>query len=203
MKISNIIIIIMCKAPVPGRVKTRLMSRYSAIEAAQLHAAMATTVIERAKRLFESVVIATDNPKHLFFTPFGLPVVDQEGGNLGDRMQRQVSCAFAEGVDAVMLLGADSPHMADERLLSAACLLKENDIVLGPVEDGGYDLLAMNAVYPLFDGICWSTAQVFNQTLQKAEASGCRVGMLAPDFDVDLLPDLDRAVAAGWNHCLK
>ncbi len=52
---------IMCKAPVAGRVKTRLLSSYSADEATGLYASMAETVIHRASRLFDDVCIAADD----------------------------------------------------------------------------------------------------------------------------------------------
>ncbi|WP_241697791.1 TIGR04282 family arsenosugar biosynthesis glycosyltransferase [Mariprofundus sp. NF] len=198
MKVSGIGVVVMCKAPLAGRVKTRLMTEFSASRAAELHAAMATTVIKRAKRLFESVVVAADDPGHPFFSAFGVPVTDQGEGDLGDRMQRQVSSAFADGADAVMLLGTDSPHMADQRLLTAARLLKENDVVLGPVEDGGYDLLAMRADYPLFENVNWSTAEVVDQTLAHIDALSLSYALLDLSFDVDLPEDIQRAVAMGW-----
>jgi len=197
---NNIQVVIMCKAPMAGRVKTRLMRDFSAIEAAKLHAAMATTVIQRAKRLFESVVVAADDPTHPFFAGFGVEVTTQGEGDLGDRMQRQVKRAFDDGVDAVVLLGTDSPHMQDQRLLDATSQLQDYDIVLGPVEDGGYDLLAMSAAYPLFDGIPWSTTQVLDRTVQMAKELHCSIGLLEVSFDIDVTSDLERAEALGWHR---
>jgi len=158
-------IIIMCKAPVAGKVKTRLMSSYSAEQAAELHMAMAITVIERTKRLFDDVVIAVDDIEHPFFARFKLPLLPQGQGDLGERMQHQMQHAFSDGINAVILLGTDSPHMSDERLLKAAEGLQTNDVVIGPVEDGGYDLLAFSKLCSLFDGVVWSSGQVLEQTL--------------------------------------
>ena len=160
MRISNIRVIIMCKAPVPGRVKTRLMSRYSADQAAALHAAMATTVINRAVRLFEDVVIAADDVSHPFFAGFGLPVLAQGEGDLGERMDRQLEMAFSSSAEAALLLGTDSPHMPDARLIAAVDKLKDVDVVLGPVEDGGYDLVAMSRLLSVFSDIEWSSGLV-------------------------------------------
>jgi len=193
-------VIIMCKAPVPGRVKTRLMSGFSPEEAASIHAAMATTVIERARRLFaDGVEVAADDPLHPFFCRMQLPVKTQPKGDLGERMAHLVSVAFQEGEDAVMLLGTDSPHMADGRLLAAARALNEYDAVVGPVEDGGYDLIAMRAPHlELFRGIDWSTERVLSQTC--AIASGMRLSLreLPVCFDVDTPATLRRAQQAGW-----
>ena len=192
-------IIIMCKAPVAGAVKTRLMASYSAAEAAELHVAMATTVIERAKRLFDDVVIAADDVEHSFFSRFGLPLISQGEGDLGQRMQKQMQYAFSDGAGAVLLLGTDSPHMDDERLLGAVEGLHANDVVLGPVEDGGYDLLAIAKPWPLFEGVVWSSGQVLPQTLRNIHQLGLREKQLAFSFDVDFPEDVERAVEAGWN----
>jgi len=198
MKVANIRVVIMCKAPVAGRVKTRLTTVYSKAEAAELHAAMATTVIERAKRLFDDVVIAADDPDHLFFAAFGLPVTDQGQGSLGERMQAQVLHAFSDGGEAVLLLGTDSPHMSDDRLMQAAEAVKQFDLVIGPVEDGGYDLITMKKAHALFDGIDWSTARVLEQTMTQIRQLGLSCKQLETGFDVDEPEDVTRAQKAGW-----
>ncbi|MDQ6982475.1 MAG: TIGR04282 family arsenosugar biosynthesis glycosyltransferase [Mariprofundus sp.] len=198
MEMDDIRVIVMCKAPVPGAVKTRLMSRYSAAQAAQWHATMATTVIERAKRLFNDVVIAADDPKHDFFTGFGLPVTIQAEGDLGDRMNRQIGLAFADAASAVLLLGTDSPHMPESRLVAATHALEHADVVLGPVEDGGYDLVAMNRPLSVFSGVVWSSDQVLHKTLENILHQGLTVEQLGIGFDVDFPDDIEKARQAGW-----
>lgn len=191
-------VIIMCKAPVAGRVKTRLLGRYSATQAARIHAEMATTVIRRAARLFEHVRIAVDDPAHPFFSGFGLPLRAQGDGDLGVRMERLMRQAFAEESEAVLFLGTDSPHMADTRLLTAVQALQGHDLVIGPVEDGGYDLIGMTAPWPVFAGIAWSSGQVLVQTLAHVRRLGLSYSRLQGDFDIDTPEDLERAAQAGW-----
>jgi len=203
MRPSDVQVVIMCKAPVAGKVKTRLMSRLTAPEAASLHAAMATTVIERAHRLFADVVIAADDPGHTFFASFGLPVVNQGTGDLGARMQVQLDRARAAGVAAVLLLGTDSPHMRDGRLLAATEALGEVDVVLGPVDDGGYDLCAVLQNQPhqipsLFEAVAWSSEHVLTQTLSNIKRQHLSVRKLEVSFDVDFPADIERARQAGW-----
>jgi len=189
----------MCKAPVAGRVKTRLMSDYSAEEAAEIHAAMARTVIERARRLFDDVWLAVDDREHTFFRSLPLPLRLQPQGDLGQRMAAMARAAFRDGADAIMLLGTDSPHMADGRLLAAARMLEDYDVVIGPVEDGGYDLIAMRADYTaLFRGIDWSTERVLSQTCVIARRQGLSLWQLPESFDVDTPAMLQRAQQAGW-----
>jgi len=192
-------LVVMCKAPVAGRVKTRLMPQYSAEAAADLHASMARTVVARARGLFEEVVVAADDPAHPFFDTLDVAVAWQGEGSLGERMAGLLLQASSEGAEHVMFVGTDSPHMPATRLAEAADLLASHDVVFGPVEDGGYDLVAVAGNYPqLFEGIDWGTSAVLRQSLLRAESLGLVVGLLALSFDVDSADDLKRAMASGW-----
>ncbi len=200
---SGIRIIIMCKAPVAGRVKTRLMRSFSADETAAIHQAMATTVIKRALRLFDDVYIAADDPAHPFFARFAAAgfnahIVAQGEGDLGARMGRMMHDAFNQGAASVMLLGTDSPHMRDARLIEAAEALNAYDVVLGPVEDGGYDLVAVRGDWPIFADVAWSTSSVLDQTLANINRLNLRCKRLAHNFDIDTPEDLARAEFSGW-----
>ena len=202
---------IMCKAPVAGSVKTRLFSHkvngearegalghYSPEQATALYARMAETVIRRASRLFDHVCIAADDPEHPFFSAFDLPLCSQGDGDLGQRMSRLMLQGFADGADAVMFLGTDSPHMPDSRLLQAMAALQNYDIVIGPVEDGGYDLIAMTGPEDVFDEIAWSSGQVLEQTLSHIRRLGLSCLQLDIGFDIDYPEDIERAKQAGW-----
>ncbi|MES0371912.1 MAG: TIGR04282 family arsenosugar biosynthesis glycosyltransferase [Mariprofundaceae bacterium] len=195
---NSLRVIIMCKAPVPGLVKTRLCPDYSAEEAAGIHQAMARTVINRAGRLFSDVWIASDDIEHPFFDEFTLNRVSQSDGDLGDRMTCLLKQAFADGAGSVLFLGTDSPHMSELRLLKAVELLQKVDVVVGPVEDGGYDLIAMNHSYAeLFRDIRWSSEEVLKETMQRAKASEVSMELLEMSFDLDTAESLKRA-ASVW-----
>lgn len=190
--------VIMCKAPLAGKVKTRLSPALSPEDAARLYTAMAEMVILRCQRLFPNTWIAADDTSHPFFSRFAAPVIAQGGGDLGERMQRMVRRAVDCGADAVLLLGSDSPHMSDARLLAAQRALQSCDVVLGPVQDGGYDLLAMRGFWPeLLDGVLWSTSDVLQQTLANTGHLGLSVRCLSTGFDLDTLQDVQRARRAG------
>ncbi|MDQ6952710.1 MAG: TIGR04282 family arsenosugar biosynthesis glycosyltransferase [Mariprofundaceae bacterium] len=194
----DMMIVVMCKAPMQGKVKTRLMTKYSALEAMQWHEAMAYTVIERAKRMFTDVVIATDDVKHPFFKLFELPLLAQGVGDLGARMGRMMQ-QVCPNDEAVLFLGTDSPHMQDIRLLQAVDALQTHDVVLGAVEDGGYDLIAMRKPSAaMLQGVDWGTEKVLQQSVNKADALGLSYHILSVSFDVDTPEMLERAIQMGW-----
>ncbi|MDQ6959718.1 MAG: TIGR04282 family arsenosugar biosynthesis glycosyltransferase [Mariprofundaceae bacterium] len=192
--------IVFCKAPVEGHVKTRLQPQFSSAQAANIHAAMAACVIERTLRLFPHTWIATDDPYHPFFHQFDASVLPQGEGDLGLRMSRLTARAIAYGARGVLLLGTDSPHMRVSRLRCALRLLHQYDVVLGPVEDGGYDLLAMRGHQKgLFQGITWGTSAVLNETMTRISELGLSSRCLSMGFDVDIPEDLARLPHSGFN----
>ena len=89
--------------------------------------------------------------------------------------------------------------MPDSRLLKAIELLPKSDAVIGPVEDGGYDLIAMNNPYTeLFKNIRWSSADVLKETRQRGEALEINIELLEMSFDLDSAESLVR-VAPMWH----
>lgn len=191
--------IILCKAPVPGKVKTRLNPPLTAEACALVHAAMADAVIRRCLTLFPQTWVAADDVRHPFFSTYGCPVMAQADGDLGARLARLLQRAFAEGASGVLFLGSDSPHMAEARLHYAMRYLSHWDVVIGPVEDGGYDLIALRRNEPrLFADICWGSTSVLAATLVQAKHLGLSYRLLSRQFDVDTMHDLLRAIRAGF-----
>jgi len=65
--------------------------------------------------------------------------------------------------------------------------------VLGEAEDGGYYLIGLKHAHRhLFDGIAWSTAEVFARTRQRAAEIDLPVQLLPPWYDVDDAETLNR-----------
>ena len=72
----------------------------------------------------------------------GFRVIPQPQGDLGSRM----AAAFDAGVTA--LVGTDIPVLTAGYVDRALAALDDVDLVIGPVEDGGYCLIAMKAPHP-------------------------------------------------------
>jgi rSAM/selenodomain-associated transferase 1 len=185
----------MAKYPAPGRVKTRLAVELGAERASALYEAFVLDLAGRLAGMPYAVRWAFWPPDAPFTTL--VPSVDaraQRGGDLGERMGGAIATAFAEGPGALVVIGADAPHVAAERLEEAfAALGGGADLVLGPADDGGYYLLGLSAPMPeLFTGIPWSTPQVLRATLDQASRLGLAARLLPPTFDVDEAADLAR-----------
>jgi glycosyltransferase A (GT-A) superfamily protein (DUF2064 family) len=103
---------------------------------------------------------------------------------------------FREGASRVVLIGSDCPGVDRLTVQHAFEALAENDVVLGPSEDGGFYLIGLAAPAPgLFRRVAWSTGAVLTQTIRNAERLGLRVGLLPALRDIDTAED---ALALGW-----
>jgi hypothetical protein len=91
------------------------------------------------------------------------------------------------------LIGTDCPEINGEYLQAAFKALETTDLVLGPAEDGGYGLIGLNRAAPtLFEDVPWSSEEVLEVTVRKAEDAGLRVKLLPEIWDVDHPADVER-----------
>jgi hypothetical protein len=195
-------LIIFAKAPIPGKVKTRLCPPLDPDEAASLHGSLVLDAIERTKGLqgVTLYVAGTPDLAHPFFKVmegrYGARLLLQRGPDLGARMMNAMQDAFGQGAEDVLLTGTDLPTLPRTHLVEALKLVKNHDVVLGPTADGGYYLIGLSKMMPvLFEGIAWSTASVFAETKKKVEAAGLSLGLLPECRDVDTLEDLKAFIA--------
>jgi rSAM/selenodomain-associated transferase 1 len=117
----------------------------------------------------------------------------QEGQDLGERMANAFACSFEMGMDKVVLIGTDCPTLQSQHLNEAFQALSNSDLVLGPATDGGYYLIGMKrrADY-LFEGISWSTSQVYSETMNVASQHGLTTTLLQELDDIDTQEDWER-----------
>jgi hypothetical protein len=191
-------IVIFAKAPVPGRVKTRLVPALGEAGAARLAARMLDLALEQA-------LAAATGPVELCMSPApdsmdwadiplppGIETSAQGEGNLGERMARAARRAIENG-ETVLLTGTDCPDLTAERLRVAAEQLRTHDAVLYPAADGGYPLLGLRAFdASLFADIPWSTSTVADCTLGRIAALGWKVWV------GKMLRDIDEPADLAW-----
>jgi len=188
----------MSKAPVPGRVKTRLAQSTGDEAAARVQAAFLEDVSAFAPAGVARLAACAPNPDHPAFEAMGRlgwRLEEQGRGDLGTRLQRWLEAMLAEGYQRVVFVGSDSPTLPAQLLEQAFDSLRNHDVVLGPVFDGGYYLVgARRADTGLFEQIDWGTERVFAQSIERLSASAATFRVLPYWYDVDDLDDL-RALA--------
>ena len=215
-------VLLYTKPACPGRVKTRLISdpvkgdgagaqgggptAISAQNAAQLHAAFLGDLSERlaggqfgfqvawaleADETYPEELIAASARGHVKH-------VRQRGDDLGARLYNGLAAA-AERYAAVAAVGSDHPELDVETVERAFAALETGaDAAFGPVEDGGYYLVALGSKAvrrELFEGIPWSTGEVLSQSLERCRRLGLEVALLPPGHDVDVAADLEKLAA--------
>ncbi len=200
---------VFAKEPEPGRVKTRLCPPLSHEQAARAHEAFLADTLSRLAtvggvELRLAVSPDAGGPRLLALAErYGLLVVAQGAGDLGQRMNRVLTGALADA-DAAVLLGADSPDLPTEYVERAFTALRTEEAVVGPSEDGGYYLIGASRPIPSAFALEaeWGGPRVFEATVARLGADGTRFSLLPPWDDVDEAADLARlagriGVAAG------
>jgi len=125
----------------------------------------------------------------------GFALIPPHAGDLGERQLHLIEDVLGLGLQAVLVIGTDSPTLPRECLDEAVSLVMapDVDVVVGPTEDGGYYLIGMRAPCPaLFASMPWSTPTVLGRTLERAQHLALRVACLPTWFDVDTGADLER-----------
>jgi uncharacterized protein len=191
---------IMAKAPQPGQVKTRLCPPLSHREAAEFYQCLLLDKIAQVNALQRAAPAVAYSPvdsKPWFedLTPPHFMLLPQRGDDLGARILFTFDQLFRQGYTQVIVIDSDTPTLPTAYLEQALSLIaaRENDVVLGPTEDGGYYLVGLRRSYrELFDRMPWSTSQVFSETRRRSEQYGLAVACTECWYDVDTPEDLAR-----------
>ena len=187
----------MAKAPVPGRVKTRLCPPLTPAEAARLHACMLgdtageVSTLPRVRRyLFLDPPGSTDCLRGAPFSAFER--FPQRGRDLGDRMLQAAATSFRRGVRRVVIVGADCPSLSAGTIRRAFRELSTGAaVVFGPSVDGGFYLVGLSSPDErLFRGFRWSTAEVLRNAAERCRLLSAPFSFLPPGRDVDTGEDL-------------
>jgi uncharacterized protein len=125
----------------------------------------------------------------------------QKGIGLGERMTQAFQNSFRRAYRYTVLIGSDCPTLTVTDLQKAFRMLRKNDLVIGPASDGGYYLLGLSRMAPLFSGIIWSRPNVFRRTLARADRLHLRTGLLPIRRDLDTVRDLTPAALEAMYPC--
>ena len=193
-------LVVMAKAPVPGRVKTRLCPPLDAEQAATLaEAALADTLQAVAwTPAARRIVVLEGAPGP--WLPAGFEVIAQRGASLAQRLSNAVRDVGAP----LLLLGMDTPQVTRAQLRAALDELAaaRTDAVIGPTDDGGYWTIGLAAPDPrAFVGVPMSSPATAARQRARLEELGLRTTELPPLRDIDTYDDaVAVAVMAPWTR---
>lgn len=195
-------LMVFCKAPELGEVKTRLSKPFDerGLEgkqiAVKIHEYLALHTLRNITETNIAPVQLWCSPDkfHPFFqqceNEFDVELKNQGQGDLGERMSRAFDDVLSKHDNAVVI-GTDCPMLNSSAVEEAFTLLHESECsVIGPAEDGGYVLLGLSKIQPdIFQNITWGSPAVLEETIKKMNGL---VNRLFEMWDVDRPEDLKR-----------
>jgi glycosyltransferase A (GT-A) superfamily protein (DUF2064 family) len=197
---SAVQVLVITKAPVPGRSKTRLSPPCTPEQAAGIAAAAVgdTLDVVRAVPAARRVVALDGHPAELELD--GFTVVAQVDGDLGTRLAAAFADAMTGGCVPTLLIGMDTPQVTPELLTRCADLLESagpGTAVLGTAPDGGWWALGLQCAAPaaVLASVPMSRVDTALRTRAALESTGLTVLDLPELTDIDHFPDA-LAVAA-------
>lgn len=186
------------RAPVEGKVKTRMMPWLSASQACELHRELVLWTCETllASGLGEvELAVAGDASDPIFEQCCAMGPVRfsrQRGSDLGERMYEAIRCGL-QGHSKVLLVGSDCPEIDRSYLVRAVSALDKAPVVLGPAHDGGYVLIGARDIRrQLFQGIEWGSERVYAQTARIMRSEAMAWVELPALGDIDRPADLPQ-----------
>jgi glycosyltransferase A (GT-A) superfamily protein (DUF2064 family) len=181
-------LLLIAKAPVPGRVKTRLCPPCTPEQAARVAAAA----------LADTIAVLTATPagrrtivlSGRYRRPPGWHLVLQEGDGLAHRLSNAFVDTALPGTASV-LVGMDTPQLTPARLDALTNGLQESGAVLGPAEDGGWWGLALRdpSHATALRDVPMSTPDTAQWTVKALRERGVRIGYGPVLRDVDTAAD--------------
>jgi len=193
-------VLVVAKAPVPGRVKTRLGHEVGMEYAARLAAAALLDTLELCSEAFGREQCHLAMAGDLDQATDGGLVAELLGGwsvngQRGETFGARLANAHADlaGVASVVQIGMDTPHLEPGQLHAVVAGLDDHDAVLAPAEDGGWWALAVNSpghAAPLCD-VRMSTDRAEADTRRALVATGLEVGTGPVVRDVDTVADAE------------
>jgi len=198
---SSRTLVVMAKAPRPGRVKTRLTQSLPVEAVTELYCCLLDDTMALARSLgslLDSTEVAimcppSDVEELQRLAQSAVGVLAQKGEGLAAGLTSVFAHFARPGREGVVAFNSDSPHLPVSVLGSAFDALTAHDLVVGPTEDGGYYLVGAKVAHPtLFGGDGMGTQSALEVLLARARELQLSVGFTVPFYDIDVEGDLTR-----------
>ena len=194
-----------------GRCKTRLSKDIGKSNSAKVQSVMTKHTISVAKFLQEnklidiSIAISGLGVRNCrrWTRELGIKKFNLQGkGCLGEKMKRQIiinkKFCTQNNIKNIIFVGTDLPDLCHLDLLNAIKELKQNDLILGPSNDGGYWLIGLSEkiiskyVHLPFINIRWSKENVLQNTIDNFAYTKLKYIFLDKKTDIDTIIDIEN-----------
>ncbi|MEI0526282.1 TIGR04282 family arsenosugar biosynthesis glycosyltransferase [Brachyspira murdochii] len=186
--------IIFTRIPMAGKTKTRLQTKLTPDECADIHKCFLKDIYKEMIELkgYDIDIIVSYNPegdfnilKEIFNND--VDYIKQEGNNLNEKIYNSIKEVLSLGYDKCVLIGADIPEITKENIIDAFNILSDNDFVFGESFDGGYYLVGMNKYS---DIIVKSQSGILKDILFFIEKNNFKYSVIEKKHDIDEYEDL-------------
>ena len=194
-----------------GRCKTRLSKDIGKSNSARVQSVMTNHTISVAKSLQKtksidiSIAISGLGEKKCrrWSQELGIKNFNLQGkGCLGEKMKRQIilnkKFCVKNKIKNIIFIGTDLPDLCHLDILKTLKELKQNDLILGPSNDGGYWLIGLSKkiiskyVNLPFIKISWSKDNVLQNTIFNFASTKLKYKFLAKKIDIDTIIDIEN-----------
>ncbi|MDX2608036.1 MAG: TIGR04282 family arsenosugar biosynthesis glycosyltransferase [Woeseiaceae bacterium] len=199
MKYHDTVLLLFAKAPVAGKVNTRLIPDIGVQAATKLQHDLIhqrLSMLKQANLCAVTLMCSPDVQDYYFVhckQHYPISLLVQSGADLGERMLNGIKQALQQ-YKYCIVIGTDAPALDEELISQAIERLKTGDeVVFVPAEDGGYVLVGVQKPYEfLFQDISWGSAKVMQQTRDKLNDNSVAFNELATCWDIDRFEDYQR-----------
>ena len=193
-----------------GRCKTRLSKDIGKSNSAKVQSVMTKHTISVAKSLQKiklidiSIAISGLGSKNCrkWSKDLGIKNFNLQGkGCLGEKMKRQIiinkKFCTQNNIKNIIFIGTDLPDLCHQDLLNTLRDLQQNDLILGPSNDGGYWLIGLsekvisNYLHLPFTNISWSKENVLQNTIDNFAHKKLKYKFLDKKIDIDTIIDIE------------
>ena len=194
-----------------GRCKTRLSKDIGKSNSAKVqsvmtkHTILVAKSLQKTKQIDLTIAISGLGEKNCrrWSEELGIRKFNLQGkGCLGEKMKRQIiknkKFCYEHKIKNIIFIGTDLPDLCHQDLLNTLRDLKQNDLILGPSNDGGYWLIGLSKkiisqhLYLPFIDIKWGTENVLKNTIDNFASTKLKYKFLNKKIDIDTIIDIEN-----------
>ena len=194
-----------------GRCKTRLSRDIGKSNSAKVQSVMTNHTISVAKSLQKIKLIDIslaisglgEGNCRRWSKELGIKKFNLQGkGCLGEKMKRQIiynkKFCNQNKIRNIIFIGTDLPDLCHLDLLNTIRELNQNDLILGPSNDGGYWLIGLSKkiiskhLNSPFINIRWSKENVLQNTINNFASTKLKYKLLEKKIDIDTIFDIEN-----------